>query len=65
MAAAALVVSLAVLIVVATGLVFAAFGVHVWSGAAYESRTFGAMTLRTLLWVVIAATAHRVLRHRA
>ena len=45
-----------------TGLVFAAFGVHAWIGGAYETRTVGAMTLRTLLWAGIAATAHRVLR---
>ena len=55
-------VPLAVFIAAATGLVFAAFGVHAWSGGAYETRTVGAMTLRTLLWAGIAATAHRVLR---
>lgn len=57
-------VPLAVFIAVATGLVFAAFGVHAWSGGAYEGRTVGAMALRTLLWAGIAATAHRALRHR-
>ena len=57
-------VPLAVFIAAATGLVFAAFGVHAWSGGAYETRTVGAMALRTLLWAGIAATAHRVLRQR-
>lgn len=57
-------VPLAVFIAAATGLVFAAFGVHAWSGGAYETRTVGAMALRTLLWAGIAATAHRVLRKR-
>ena len=55
-------VPLAVFIAAATGLVFAAFGVHAWIGGAYETRTVGAMTLRTLLWAGIAATARRVLR---
>ena len=54
---------LAVFIAVATGLVFAAFGVHAWSGGAYEARTVGAMVLRLLLWTGIAAIAHRALRH--
>ncbi len=58
-------VPLAVFIAVATVLAFAAFGVHAWSGGAYESRTVGAMALRTLLWVGIAWTAHRTIRHRA
>jgi hypothetical protein len=57
-------VPLAVFIAVATGLVFAAFGVHAWSGGAYEARTVGAMALRTLLWAGIAVTAHRALRRR-
>lgn len=55
---------LAVFIAVATGLVFAAFGVHAWSGGTYEARTVGAMMLRTLLWAGIAGTAYRALRHR-
>ncbi len=58
-------VPVALFIAVATGLVFVAFGVHVWSGAAYEARTVGAMALRTLLWAGIAVAAHRALRHRA
>ena len=57
-------VPLAVFIAVATGLEFAAFGVHAWNGAAYEARTMGAMALRTLLWTGIAGTSYRVLRHR-
>ncbi|MDI4635874.1 hypothetical protein J7U46_22605 [Pelomonas sp. V22] len=57
-------VPLAVFIAVATGLVFAAFGVHAWNGGAYEARTVGAMALRTLLWAGIAGAAYRALRHR-
>lgn len=56
-------VPLAVFIAVATGLVFAAFGVHAWNGAAYEARTVGAMALRTVLWAGIAGAAYRALRH--
>ena len=56
-------VPLAVFIAVATGLVFAAFGVHASSGGAYEARTVGAMALRTLLWTGIAGTAYRACRH--
>ena len=37
-----------------TGVVFIAFGGHVFFGGAYEVRTFGAMTFRTLFWVVIS-----------
>lgn len=50
---------LAAAIVAATALTFAAFGVHVYYGGAYEQRTVVAMILRTLVWVVIAAVAAR------
>lgn len=46
---------LAVVIAMATGLTFAAFGMHVVSGGAYEPRTVIAMSLRMLVWVTIAA----------
>ena len=36
---------------------FVAFGVHVFLGGAYEQRTVIAMSLRTLVWAVIAAIA--------
>ncbi len=51
----ALPVALAVLF--ATAAVFAAFGWHAASGAAYEMRTVGAMTLRTVFWAVMAWVA--------
>ena len=50
---------LAVAIAVASALVFLAFGVHVVLGGAWERRTAAAMTLRTLVWVGIAAIAWR------
>ncbi|MBZ0097328.1 MAG: hypothetical protein K8H75_18395 [Sulfuricella sp.] len=57
-------VGLAVAIAAATALTFAAFGVHVYSGGAYEQRTVIAMSLRTLVWVTIAAIAWRRLVRR-
>lgn len=57
---------LAIAITAATMLAFAAFGAHVYSGGAYEPRTVVAMSLRTLVWIVIAAIAwHRLLRRQA
>jgi hypothetical protein len=50
---------LALAIAVGTVLVFAAFGVHVVIGGAFEVRTVAAMTLRTALWATIAALALR------
>ena len=48
---------LAISIVVTTAMVFAAFGVHAYAGGAYETRTVIAMSLRTLVWTVIALIA--------
>ncbi|MDP1605693.1 MAG: hypothetical protein Q8L93_03465 [Rhodocyclaceae bacterium] len=45
---------LALAIAVATALVFLVFGLFVLGGAPFESRTIGAMTLRTALWAGIA-----------
>lgn len=50
---------LSALIAVATLLVFAAFGMHVLNGGAYEMRTVVAMSLRSIVWVTIAALAYR------
>jgi len=47
-------IKLSMLIALATVLVFAAFGLHILFGGAYESRTVGAMSLRTAVWLVIA-----------
>lgn len=58
----ALPVALAILI--ATAAVFAAFGWRVANGGAYEMRTVGAMTLRTVFWVVMARVAAGTLRRR-
>jgi hypothetical protein len=50
---------MAIVITVATALVFLAFGVHVYLGGAWERRTVIAMTLRTLVWSGIATIAWR------
>ncbi len=52
---------LAIIIAVSTALIFAAFGVHVFSGGAFEARTVGAMILRTGVWVGIACVARQSL----
>ncbi|MBL0311538.1 MAG: hypothetical protein IPP78_02255 [Holophagaceae bacterium] len=55
---------LAAAIAGATALTFTAFGVHVYSGGAYEQRTVIAMSLRTLVWIVTTAIAAQTLRSR-
>lgn len=50
---------LAVAIALATAITFAAFGLHVASGGAYELRTVIAMSMRMLVWAAIAAIAWR------
>ena len=52
-------------ILAATVVVFAAFGVHVFTGGAYEMRTVGAMVFRTLVWAVIAVLSWRVAAGRS
>lgn len=49
-------------IAVATIAVFLALGVHILTGLAFEARTVGAMTLRSVIWIVIAVLAWRQLR---
>lgn len=48
---------LALLILVGTLAVFAAFGRHALSGGAYEIRTLGAMTLRAGFWIAMVWVA--------
>ena len=55
----ALPVALAILI--ATAMVFAAFGLRVAFGGAYEMRTVGAMALRTGFWAVMAWAAWKTM----
>ena len=41
--------------------VFVAFGIHVALGGAFEARTVGAMTLRSIVWITIAVFSCRAL----
>lgn len=51
---------LALGIALATALVFAAFGLHLLTGGAYEMRTVAAMAVRTCFWLGVAALALRL-----
>lgn len=53
---------LALAIAAATVLVFAAFGIHVAAGGAFEARTAWAMTLRCAVWILITALALRTVK---
>lgn len=44
---------LALFVVLGTVAVFAAFGIHILLGGAFEMRTMAAMSLRTAVWAVI------------
>lgn len=44
---------------ITTSIVFILFGLHIFNGGAYENRTVAAMTIRSLLWIVIATTVLR------
>ncbi|PIV75669.1 MAG: hypothetical protein COW55_04635 [Rhodobacteraceae bacterium CG17_big_fil_post_rev_8_21_14_2_50_65_11] len=55
---------LSLAIFAATLLVFAAFGMHVAQGGAYEMRTVFAMTLRSVVWGAIAVAARQALSGR-
>lgn len=57
-------VALAAAIAGSTALAFAAFGVHIADGGAYEMRTVWAFTLRLAAWCSIALFAWRSLRSR-
>ncbi len=50
---------LAAAIAVATVVVFVAFVIYMAAGGAWEARTMGAMTLRSVAWIVLALVAAR------
>ena len=52
---------LATVIAILTLVVFAAFGLHVMAGGAFETRTVGALTLRLVFWTAIAVAGCRAL----
>ena len=53
----------AMVIAVFTLLVFIALGAHIYSGGAYEMRTIGAMSMRSIIWMGIASIAYMIGRH--
>ena len=56
---------LAIAIATATVFVFAAFAIHIAGGGAWEHRTLIAMSLRSGVWIAIAAIGVRRLLRRA
>ncbi len=54
---------LAITIAVTTLLVFAAFGIHILMGGAFETRTVGAMTLRSVIWTSFATAAYFITKN--
>ncbi len=55
--------SAAITLAAMTMLVFGAFGFHILAGGEYEQRTVIAMSLRSMVWLVIALTVWRGLSH--
>jgi hypothetical protein len=53
---------LALALASSTLLAFAALGVHVWQGGAFEARTVAAMTLRSAFWVAQSLALPKLLR---
>jgi len=50
---------LAIAIAVATLIVFAFLGLHILNEGMYETRTVGAMSLRSVVWAIIAIFAYQ------
>jgi len=49
-------------VAVSTILVFAAFGVHVLAGGAFERRTIGALTIRSFFWIAVTIVSMRTMK---
>lgn len=45
-----------------TLLIFGAFAIHVLRGGAFETRTVGAMILRSSFWIAVAIVARRAMK---
>lgn len=52
---------LSAVIALATVAVFVAFAIHIVMGGAFEMRTVGAMSIRSLVWIALAFPACRAL----
>jgi hypothetical protein len=55
----------ALLLAVSTVLVFLAFAAHIVAGGAFEARTVGALSLRSLFWIAVALVALRAMKATA
>ena len=55
---------ISIFIVVATLVVFAILGIHILNGGIYENRTIVAMSLRTVVWALIAIFAYHKIGRR-
>lgn len=53
---------LSFIIAAASLIVFAAFGLRILSGGGYEMRTVAAMSLRTVVWLIISGVAYKNLK---
>ncbi|KAF0165958.1 MAG: hypothetical protein FD157_1134 [Rhodocyclaceae bacterium] len=56
---------MALFLAVSTVLVFLAFAVHIVAGGAFEARTVGALSLRSLFWIAVALVALRAMKATA
>ncbi len=56
---------LAMFLAVSTVLVFLAFAVQIVAGGAFEARTAGALSLRSLFWIAVALVALRAMKATA
>ena len=54
---------LAALIAVSILIVYAIFGLYILGGGLYEMRTVAAMSMRSIVWAIIAMFAYRKLMH--
>ena len=52
-------VGLSIIIALATLVVFGLLGLHILNDGMYETRTVGAMSLRTAVWTIISVVAYR------
>ncbi len=50
---------LSAVIAVSTVIIFISFGIHILNGGAYETRTVVAMTIRSIVWIIIAIATLR------
>ncbi|MDI6745584.1 MAG: hypothetical protein QMD17_00425 [Rhodocyclaceae bacterium] len=56
---------MAILLAVSTVLVFLVFAAYIVTGGAFEARTVGALSLRSLFWIAVALVALRAMKATA